>query len=128
MLGLFVGLLCGAVVAAVYMLFRSPDYCSELRWVDWVVFAVILAVGCWLGCVVERETNRAYIAEYQAAKYTIEANLKNEEMSDLTRMELLKEATEYNVALAGKQYSAERWYGFNIPEEVLDLDPINLGG
>jgi hypothetical protein len=97
-----------------------------LRGLDAIVCTVILVASVWLGCTVDRETNLAYIARYQAAKATIEANLENEKLSDLTRMELLKQATEYNVALAGKQHSAQRWYGFNIPDEVLGLEPIDL--
>lgn len=125
MAGLFLGAVVGFIVIYAYCLLRTSDY-GDLCWFDAIVCTVILVASVWVGCTVDRESNLAYIARYQAAKATIEASLENEKLSDLTRIELLKQATEYNVALADKQHSAQRWYGFSIPDEVLDLEPINL--
>jgi hypothetical protein len=119
------GAFIGAIIFCFYALVKTINF-NDLDRYDVLICIALLAVSGWLGAAMELESSRAYIAEYQAAKYTIEANLGNDKMSDLTRMELLNKATEYNAELAGKQYSAQQWYGFGITDDVLGLEFISL--
>lgn len=125
MTGLCIGALCGAMIFCFYMLIKTVNF-NDAEWFDFLICIALLAAGGWLGVTVELESSREYVAEYQAAKYTIEANLGNDQLSDLTRMELLNKATEYNAELAGKQYRAQQWYCFGITDDVLDLELISL--
>lgn len=127
MIGLFLGAFSGLIFIAFYVLIRYV-FCDFLRWFDIMICVVVLVVSAFGGNTIEAEENRAYIAEYQAAKATIEASLENTQLSDLTRIDLLEQAIEHNTKLAGMQHKAQQWFGFNIPDEILDLQPINIGG
>ena len=123
MFGLIMGALIGAGLFSFIMCYVEDDL-PVLIYV--IVGSMLLSFCGWLGCVVEQEASRGFIAQYKAAKYTIEASLENENLTDLTRLELLNTALDYNTSLAIEQYNAKQWHGFNISDEVLDLEPIDL--
>lgn len=127
MIGLCLGALVGLIICAFFMLLLST-YVDFYGWLSIVICVVILGASSFAGCIIETETNSAYIARHQSAKATIEESLKNEQLSDLTRLDLLNRAVDINSSLAVMQYRAQQWFGFNIPDEVLELEPVNIGG
>ena len=82
--------------------------------------------GMLVGYNVEVHRIGSYIDQYTVAKTTIEQSIHNDQLSGFEKIELVKQATEENKELAAKQYDARQWYGFAIPDEILELEPISI--
>lgn len=82
--------------------------------------------GMLVGYNVEVHRIGSYIDQYTVVKTTIESSIHNDQLSGFEKIELVKQATEENKELAAKQYDARQWYGFMIPDEILELKPINI--
>ena len=121
LVGVGVGLI-GILVMVVFDLELSK-YFKKLA-LTFVIVGCI--VGMLVGYNVEVHRIGSYIDQYTVAKTTIESSIHNDQLSGFEKIELVKQATEENKELAAKQYDARQWYGFVIPDEILELEPISI--
>ena len=121
LIGLFGGLVPLMVVFLIYVLVE--DY--EKLFIGISCVALILTV---MGSLYIRvEMSRQWAVGYRAQKATIESSLQSDLLSGYERVALVQQATECNQELAERQYKASRWYGFDECQDVLDLEPIDIG-
>lgn len=91
-----------------------------------VWLTAILGFG-YLGAFLENESLAREVEKYKSTKYTIEASLKNDGLTGLEKIELVKQASEQNSWLAEKQYEVKQWYRFYLNKDiVLELEMIDL--
>ena len=121
LLGVGVGLI-GILVMVVFDLELSK-YFKKLA-LTFVIVGCI--VGMFIGWNIDVHRYGSYIDQYTVAKTTIESSIHNDQLSGFEKIELVKQATEENKELAAKQYDARQWYGFVIPDEILELEPISI--
>ena len=128
-LSILVALLIALVGVAVY-----GEHCYSTRSeVCCVIITVLLAIsvvigGTTIGYVVDCESNRQFMVGYAISKETIENSVTSNNLSGFERVELVKQAVELNSALAQLQYISQQWYGFAVPDEIIELKPIDFGG
>lgn len=92
-----------------------------------IIVALVIAAGMATGCEIEKDLTEKYVQDYMITKQIVEdAMAANIERAG--QVQLLEVAMEANKELARKQYNAQRWYGFNIDEDVLELEPIQITG
>lgn len=131
---LIIGVVLGALaaLAAVFlpalMIVDMVSYKREtmVKIIAAVLFVSLIAGGGIVGCTIERHASRQYVETYTVEKQTIEASLRNGELSGFERVELVRQAAEANKGLAGHQYDCKQWYGFNIDDRILELSFIDL--
>lgn len=147
MVGLFFGILFGAVsAAAIFPIMNTKlqrdieNYYyrkSQLRtgisiivlsYGKRIVPILVLIASVYGGIEFDKNQSRRYVYEYIAKKETIEASLQNENLAGLERMQLVEQAAKANQELAGIQYDCQQWYGFFIDDRVLELEPIDISG
>lgn len=121
LVGVGVGLI-GILVMVVFDLELSK-YFKKLA-LTFVIVGCI--VGMFIGWNIDVHRYGSYIDQYTSAKTTIESSIHNDQLSGFEKIELVKQATEENKELAAKQYDARQWYGFVIPDEILELEPISI--
>lgn len=121
LLGAFLGLLIGMILFAVCMIVKMEVSFDKERIVN-VIATVILIVSILTGGIVsgvcEKHAYESYVDEYSIAKETIENSVSNENLSGFEKAELVKQATEENKKLVKYQYTASKWYGFLITDDV----------
>lgn len=121
LIGLLVGLVPLLVVLLIYLVVED----HEKLFIRIVCVAFILTVmGSFY---VNVEMSRQWAVGYRAQKATIESSLQSDLLSGYERVALVQQATECNQELAERQYKASRWYGFDECQDVLDLEPIDIG-
>lgn len=125
MAGIGIGFACGLalwfIVSLPFVMDDKVGVCSKLA-------PICIAIGLICGIYGDVECNHKYIHSFEASKATIEQSLENESLTGYERVALVEQAAEKNAELAKKQYTASRWYGFTYPDEILELEPILLGG
>lgn len=128
LLGALVGvLLCAIVLAIEDCLVYNPKVSKVLLNVAVpMILIVSTVVGGAIGTNVGKHFNASYIEQYKVTKQVIEESVTNSELSGLERVELVKQAVEENQKLVSKQYDSQQWYGFTIPDEIVELTLINL--
>lgn len=121
LIGLLVGLVPLLVVLLIYLVVED----HEKLFIRICCVAFILTVmGSFY---VNVEMSRQWAVGYRAQKATIESSLQSDLLSGYERVALVQQATECNQELAERQYKASRWYGFDECQDVLDLEPIDIG-
>lgn len=121
LIGLFGGLVPLMVVFLIYVFVEN----YEKLFIGIGCVALILTV---MGSLYIRvEMSRQWAVGYRAQKATIESSLQSDLLSGYERVALVQQAAECNQELAERQYKASRWYGFDECQDVLDLEPIDIG-
>ena len=81
----------------------------------------------YLGAFLDNESLARQVEKYKSTKYTIEASLRNDDLTGLEKIELVKQASEQNSWLAEKKYEVKQWYRFYLDKDiVLELEMIDL--
>lgn len=126
MVDVVLGSLMGLLVGCIITLLCIWDVCGRGRLPAVAITLCFTLIGGFIGwCMAVEEANK-YIAEYESVKQTIESSLENEILTGFERVELVKQAAECNKELAGRQYSASKWYGFQYDDRIFELEPVNL--
>ena len=125
MFGILIGLLVGLVLILVVFLIYMMVEDHEKLFIRIGCVAYILAVMS--SFYISVEMSRQWAVGYRAQKATIESSLQSDLLSGYERVALVQQATECNQELAERQYKASRWYGFDECQDVLDLEPIDIG-
>jgi hypothetical protein len=84
---------------------------SSLFWkLSAIAFLVVWAGAVFIGIGINTQEEKVYVQKYLAQKETIEMSLKNEELTGLERIELVKQATELNGELAERKARFQLWH------------------
>ena len=127
-LGLIVGILFAVLIYIIgYSIFTNTYSEKEEKQVERITYVlcfltVCLSVIISASCTVN--LNKRWEMEYEVQKTLIEDSVENANLTGFERVELVKQANELNAELVGKQFDCQRWYGFLIPDSVLELEPI----
>ena len=131
LLGVLLGFFLGMLGAITFWGASKRTYNHILERVLEITASVVLVVSPIIGGVVGTNMavheNNSYISQYRITKDTIEQSLKNDAIGGLERVKLVQQAVNENKNLVKMQYDSQQWYGFFIPNEVLELEPIRLG-
>lgn len=120
LLGILLGMLFATIFVGLIMI-------NSWRMIYAVVAAIaFVLVGGVAGLSVDIYHERVYIEQYKATKATYEDSLNNPIISGLERIDLINTVVEENKELIRKQYLSDKWYGFAIPDEIKELEPIGL--
>lgn len=131
-LGVVLGLLAGLLLCCFCFLIKGEVYNDILENVLSVVAVGLLVistiVGGYIGASCTKHGYESYIVTYPITKELIESSVTNDSIGGLERAQLVQQVVSENKTLTNYQYSCQQWYGFLIPDEILELEPINLGG
>lgn len=129
-LGILGGMLASCLVAVTLLNVwtnthdrRVETACVIFGWV-FAFFAIL--TGACIGTNADKHTNQQYIEQYIVTKQLIEESVTNGDLSGFEKAELVKQAADENKVLVAKQYASQQWYGLTIPDEIMELTPINL--
>jgi len=124
---LVLGLLCGGVLAVLicFLLWAIIDYFMDVKSLTIVSIFIVITTSALLINLSKNDSIK-WCQQYQISKETIHKSIDNEKLSGFERVELVKQATELNQNLIGKQYDCQKWYGFDMDKSVLELTPIEL--
>ena len=92
-----------------------------------VVMAAIIIMSPFIGYVIEWNNNQKFIEQYKVVEETIENAIEDESLYGFERAELVNTALAYNNKLTSMQYSSQKWYGFAVPDEIMELEPMTFG-
>lgn len=134
MSGLILGLLVGGFIAFIIGFIGAMIYehvYSDLVEKICVISTVVLCIVSVIGITVliiqfDRNEYSRRIITFQQTKSTIEESMNSEKLSGFERVELVNKAIDENKELLELQYDCKQWYGFNIDDSVLKLEPISF--
>lgn len=121
LIGLFGGLVPLMVVFLIY------EFVENYEKLFIGISCVVLILTVMGSLYIRVEMSRQWAVGYRAQKATIESSLQSDLLSGYERVALVQQAAECNQGLAERQYKASRWYGFDECQDVLDLEPIDIG-
>ena len=123
----------GIVLVLVYL---GLDAIYEYKWSEKIFKTIryICVIICFVSwCLItsvlidlEKTNNGSWTQQYISQKQLIEDSLKNEKLSGLERVELVKQANELNAELIDKQIKCVKWYNFTMDDTVLELELVSL--
>lgn len=117
---MFLSLLIGLLIGAVYMLCTIDSYWDHHFIIALVIGLVITIGGTFVGIGILTNEEQAYIAKYEAQKHTIEASLQSDVLSGLERVQLVTQAVTLNGELAEKKARIGRWYYVTYDDTMYD--------
>lgn len=130
-IGFLVGLLAGAITYLLYTIYDCvrSTYVNDTPWliVGVVLFVLVWIGGIFLGVGLNDESERMFIAQYEAQKEVIESSLESEVLTGFERVELVKQASELNGELARRKAKYEIWHYITYTDGLFDnVEPIEL--
>lgn len=125
-----IGVFIGVLIISIMFAFVAIDSMYRVKfWKVAGVFVIAILVSVIL-CIPVRfmalNSNYEYIQKYKSLKITYETSIKSESLTGLEKIQIVNEIADINSELAKKQYINTRWYGFEIPEEITELEPIKI--
>jgi len=125
-----IGVFIGVLIISVMFAFVAVDSMYRVKfWKIAGVFAITILVSVIL-CIPVRfmalNSNYEYIQKYKSLKITYETSIKSDNLTGLEKIQIVNKIADINSELAKKQYISTRWYGFEIPKEITELEPIKI--
>ena len=125
-----IGVFIGVLIISIMFAFIAIDSMYRVKfWKVTGVFAIAILVSLIL-CIPVRfmalNSNYEYIQKYKSLKITYETSIKSDNLTGLEKIQIVNEIADINSELAKKQYISTRWYGFEIPKEIAELEPIKI--
>jgi len=125
-----IGVFIGVLIISVMFAFVAIDSMYRVKfWKIAGVFAIAILVSVIL-CIPVRfmalNSNYEYIQKYKSLKITYETSIKSDNLTGLEKIQIVNKIADINSELAKKQYISTRWYGFEIPKEITELEPIKI--
>lgn len=113
-LGILLGILMGILFAVVLLI-------EEKHFIAFTIIAICTILGSLIGIYIDNITYTKYINSYIAKKDVIERSITNNNLSDLEKIEIVKQIVELNGELAEKktEYNQKLLYFY------LDTNKIN---
>jgi Ethanolamine utilization protein EutJ (predicted chaperonin) len=126
LIGVLVGLI-GLLIISVCTDMDSPTVVHVIICV--FISAIVWIGGIFVGIGILTEEERAYVAQYEAQKYTIEASLVSDSLSGLERVELVNQAAIFNGEMAKRKVTFNRWdYVTYDPHMYDNVELIDITG
>ena len=125
-----IGVFIGVLIISIMLAFVAIDSMYRVKfWKVAGVFVIAILVSVIL-CIPVRfmalNSNYEYIQKYKSLKITYETSIKSDNLTGLEKIQIVNEIADINSELAKKQYISTRWYGFEIPKEIAELEPIKI--
>lgn len=123
LLAFLIGTLVSLVVALCFLVFDADERCYKICA---AVAIVVFISGTFIGIGMNTDSEKVYIANYNAQKTTIEQSLTSDVLTGLERVELVKQASELNGEVSQKKAQYDIWhyicYGGNLFKNVELID------
>lgn len=87
-----------------------------------------MCVGGVIGASIDRHDVNRFVEQYNVTKVTIENSISNADLTGYERLALVEQVIEYNSTLESYKYDSQQWYGFMLPDSIMDVEPITFGG
>ena len=130
---MFIGLLLGFIFSFVLILSAFIIYVSLEVKIRTIVICtaismmLITLLGGYIGYKVDVNEYNKKIVNWKNTKYIIEASIKNENISDLEKIELVNKVVEYNMQLTSLKEDVKQWWNFYLDDsKVNELDIIRI--
>ena len=124
--GLFLGFLLSLVLPGIESVF---DIFETRTIVISTIISMILVtlLGGYIGYKVDLNEYNKQIANWKNTKEVIETSIKNENISDLEKIELVNKIVEYNKELTSLKEDVKQWWNFYLNDsKVNELDIIRI--
>lgn len=99
-------------------------------WALLVIMPVFIAVISLIGCFyIGYRSNVSTCRGYEAKVEAYSAAIENESIEGLEKLSLVENVANLNADLLQYKETASKWYGFMIPDDLLDdIEPVDLSG
>lgn len=120
-LGILLGILIGVVFAAILLI-------EEKHFIAFTIIAISTISSALIGIYVDNITYTKYINSYIAKKEVIERSITNNNLSDLEKIEIVKQIVELNGELAEKkiEYNQKLLYFYLNNSKINTLEEIKF--
>lgn len=128
------GLILGSL-SSLFMVFigliicENVDYDHEKYvWIGTsIIILIITLLGGWIGMQLDITEYNKKIANWNNTKLTIESSMKNENISDLEKIDLVNKIVEYNMQLTESKEDVKQWWYFYLDDsKVNELEIIKI--
>lgn len=120
-LGLVLGFLIGALIGCVIGVYTDsvlPFFVSTI---------LLIVIGGSIGIQVDRVSYDKKIANWKNTKMIIEDSLKDEQLTQLEKMNLVNTILEYNMQLTELKEDVKQWWYFYLDDsKVNELEIIKI--
>jgi|GEM_PF-3100790 len=126
-LGLFLGLMAGLIILIVFFAIGDNSYYLELLFKGVGLFLLILCtlLGGFIGKDIHQKKYDMRIRNWNNSKMVIEESIKNEDISDLEKINLVKTITQYNMQLENLKTEVTYWWNWYLDDsKVNELEII----
>ncbi len=123
--GILVGLLIGMflTIMIAQILDESKIACITII----ITLIMSMLIGADIGIYLDRIDYEKQINTYIVIKQTIKDAMQNENISNLEKIELLKQVNEQNQKLEELKVEVKQWYSFYLDKtKIENLEPIKL--
>lgn len=113
-------LLTSVVVFISLCIFCGDEFTLKGLLLTAVIGSIALGLFCYVGATIDNNSHRAFVASYNAQKFTIEQSLRNSDLSGFERIELVRQASELNGEIAVRKTRIQQWNYFHIDDSIYD--------
>lgn len=119
--GILLGILTGILISMVLLLVERP-------FVAITIIIISAIVGALIGIYIDNITYTKYINSYIVKKEVIERSMTNNNLSDLEKIEIVKQIVELNGELAEKktEYNQKLLYFYLDANKINELEEIEF--
>lgn len=122
---MWMGLLIGLLISFVIVCLVSIE--NDNLILNIFIFILSITIGIIVGYYVDKLNYEQYINSYTIKKETIESSLNSNILSDLEKIELLKQVVELNGELAENKVKVNKFIYFYLDKsKINELEKINL--
>ena len=130
---MFIGLIIGFVfslplIIPAFMINDALwDKTREVVTCTVVSMLLVTLLGGYVGCQTHINEYNKQIASWKNTKEVVETSIKNENISDLEKIELVNKIVEYNKELTSLKEDVKQWWNFYLDDsKVNELDIIRI--
>lgn len=127
--GILIGLLISLPIFAIVCVLIYENTYNEIISLGCAIIISLLfiLIGEKIGIYLDQTEYEKQINTYIITKQTIEDTIQNKNISDLEKIELLKQVNEQNQKLEELKVEVRQWYNFYLDESKIEnLEPIKL--
>lgn len=132
-IGIVLGILIGILPAFFGGIAISDNVKYGHEWIG-IIFGVfieiiLIIIGAFIGIQVDRVEYNKKIANWNNTKNTLELSIKDENISDIAKIDLVNKAIKYNMQLTELKEDVKQWWYFYLDDsKVKNLKLINITG
>lgn len=123
--GLILGILMGLLAFGITMAFSEGEGTISAS-----ILLVIVAIVCiFIGIDMDTKQYEMNMRNWYNTKTVIETSMKDKNISDLEKLQLVTKITEYNMQLEQVKTDVTYWWNWYLDDsKVNELKPIMIGG